>query len=122
MPADVRAAASIRASSSATGPSPRRAAALPMPSSLAPAQVSAATPDELEERLRFFARKIKNFRRISLLHHSPELKAKVREMEEDYEAAVRQFYCWPPPSSSGLLSSAATEQPTPGLQSAAAAE
>ncbi|KAK5601986.1 hypothetical protein CRENBAI_018173 [Crenichthys baileyi] len=71
MPADMRAAASIPASSSATAPS----AALPIPSSLTPAQVSVATPDELEEWLRFFARQIKSFRRVSLLHHSPELKA-----------------------------------------------
>ncbi|KAK5612123.1 hypothetical protein CRENBAI_026157 [Crenichthys baileyi] len=76
MPADVRAAASNPAPSSATAP-PRLAAALPMPSSLAPAQVSAATPDELEERLRNFACQIKTFRKISLLHHSPELNEKI---------------------------------------------
>ncbi|KAK5606037.1 hypothetical protein CRENBAI_001583 [Crenichthys baileyi] len=60
------------------------------------------------------------------------LTAKVREMEEDYRTAIRQFYCRPPPSSpslqsdaavqptSGLQSSAVTEQPTPGLQGTAA--
>ncbi|MEQ2288584.1 hypothetical protein AMECASPLE_024149 [Ameca splendens] len=118
MLADVRAAASNPGSSSATALSPRLVAALPMPYSLAPAQVSVATPDELEEWLRFFACQIKSFRRISLLHSSPELKAKLREMEEDYEAAVRQFYCCLPPSSPSLQSAAAAEQPTPGLQSA----
>ncbi|KAK5621583.1 hypothetical protein CRENBAI_000323 [Crenichthys baileyi] len=39
----------------AATPSPRLVAPLPMPSSLAPARCSVATPDELEERLRFFA-------------------------------------------------------------------
>ncbi|KAK5614037.1 hypothetical protein CRENBAI_011755 [Crenichthys baileyi] len=63
LPVDVRAAASYPASSSATAPSPRLAAAPPMPSSLAPARCSEATPDELEQRLRFYARQIKSFRR-----------------------------------------------------------
>ncbi|KAK5598449.1 hypothetical protein CRENBAI_011025, partial [Crenichthys baileyi] len=97
----LRRSAGLSVPQSATAPSPRLAAALPMASSLAPAQVSAVTPGELEERLRFFARQIKSFRRISLLHSSPELKAKVREMGEDYKAAVRQFYCSLPPSSPG---------------------
>ncbi|KAK5617650.1 hypothetical protein CRENBAI_002269 [Crenichthys baileyi] len=67
LPADVRAAASNPVSSSATALSPRLAPAPPMPSSLAPVRCSVATPDELEERLRFFARQIKSFRRTSLL-------------------------------------------------------
>ncbi|KAK5607299.1 hypothetical protein CRENBAI_002259 [Crenichthys baileyi] len=114
-------------------PSPRLAAALRMPSSRAPAQVSAATPDKLEERLCFFARQIKSFRRTSLLYSSPELREKIGQMEEGYETAVRQFYCRPPLSSSGLqsgaaaqstpgLQGAATEQPTLGVQSAAAVQ
>ncbi|MEQ2280647.1 hypothetical protein AMECASPLE_022062 [Ameca splendens] len=122
MAADVRAASNNLASSSATAPSPRLAAALPMPSSFASAQVYAATPGELEERLRLFPCQIKSFWRISLLHSSPELKAKVREMEEDYKAAVRHFYCRPPPSSPGPRSTAAAAQPTPGPQSAAVAQ
>ncbi|MEQ2303365.1 hypothetical protein AMECASPLE_016082 [Ameca splendens] len=52
VPADVRAAASTPASSSATALSPRLPADTPMPSSLAPVRCSVATPDELEERLR----------------------------------------------------------------------
>ncbi|KAK5608067.1 hypothetical protein CRENBAI_005147 [Crenichthys baileyi] len=55
LPADVRAAASKPASLPATALSPRLAASPPMPSSLPPARCSEATPDELEERLRFFA-------------------------------------------------------------------
>ncbi|KAK5618161.1 hypothetical protein CRENBAI_021405 [Crenichthys baileyi] len=128
LPADVKAAASIATSLSAAAPSPRLAAAPPMPSPLAPVQGSVATPEELEERLRFYARQIKSFRRASLLYSSPELTAKVREIEEDYQTAIRQFYCRPPPSSpsfqsaaavqptSRLQSSAAAQQPTPGLQ------
>ncbi|KAK5621675.1 hypothetical protein CRENBAI_022060 [Crenichthys baileyi] len=100
MAADVRAASNNPASSSATAPSPRLAAALPMPFSLAPAQVSAATPGELLEWLRFFSRQIKSFRRTSLLYSSPEIRERIRQMEEDDETAVRQFYCRPPPSSS----------------------
>ncbi|KAK5609705.1 hypothetical protein CRENBAI_026251 [Crenichthys baileyi] len=131
LPADVRTAASKPASSSATALSarlptaskpapssatakfPRLAAAPPMPSS---AWCSDATPEELEERLRFFARQIKSFRRTCLRYSSPEL------MERDYETAVRQFYCHPP-STPGLqgAAAAAAEQPTPGLQGAAAA-
>ncbi|KAK5604067.1 hypothetical protein CRENBAI_023718 [Crenichthys baileyi] len=68
-----RAAASKTASLPATAPSPRLAAPPPMPSSLTPARCSEATPDELEERLRFFARQIKTFRKTSLLYSSPEL-------------------------------------------------
>ncbi|KAK5607607.1 hypothetical protein CRENBAI_013979 [Crenichthys baileyi] len=44
---------------------------------------------------------------------------KIRQMEEDYQTAIKQFYCRPPPSSPGLQSSATAEQPTPGLQGAA---
>ncbi|MED6291247.1 hypothetical protein CHARACLAT_021527 [Characodon lateralis] len=83
--ADVRAAASNPTSSSATARSPRLAAALPMPSSLAPARCSEATPDELEQRLRFCARQIKSFRRTYLLYSSPNLRERIRQMEEDYE-------------------------------------
>ncbi|KAK5608194.1 hypothetical protein CRENBAI_002723 [Crenichthys baileyi] len=108
----------------------RLAAAPPMPSSLAPARCSEATPDELEEWLRFFARQIKSFRRTSLLYSSSELRERIQQMEEDYETAVSKFYCRQPPSSSALQSGAAAqskpglqrgaaEQPTPGLQGAA---
>ncbi|KAK5615098.1 hypothetical protein CRENBAI_005695 [Crenichthys baileyi] len=64
------------------------AAAPPMPSSLAPTWCSEATPDELEQRLRFFARQIKSFRRTSLMYSSPELMERIRQMEGDYETAV----------------------------------
>ncbi|KAK5609360.1 hypothetical protein CRENBAI_010782 [Crenichthys baileyi] len=50
MPADVKAAASNPASSTATALSARLAAHLPKPSSHSPAQDSVVTPDELEER------------------------------------------------------------------------
>ncbi|KAK5606078.1 hypothetical protein CRENBAI_000785 [Crenichthys baileyi] len=100
--------------SSATALSPRLAVDPPMLSSLAAAQGSVAMPDELEERLRFYVRQIKSFRRTSLLHPSPELKEKISEMEENYRSAARQFYCWPPPSS--CLQKGATAQPRPCLQ------
>ncbi|KAK5606126.1 hypothetical protein CRENBAI_026767 [Crenichthys baileyi] len=111
----------------------RLAAPLPKPSSHSPAQDSVATPDEMEERLRFYARQIKSFRRTSLLYSSPELMEKIRQMEEDYWTAIRQFYCRRPPSSPSLqraaaaestscFQSAATEQPTSGLHSAAAVQ
>ncbi|KAK5613245.1 hypothetical protein CRENBAI_025516 [Crenichthys baileyi] len=96
----------------------RLAVAPPMPSS---ARCSDATPEELEERLRFFARQIKSFRRTCLMYSSPELMERIWQMERDYETAVRQFYCRPP-STPGLQGAAAAEQPTPGLQGAAAAE
>ncbi|KAK5600588.1 hypothetical protein CRENBAI_010394 [Crenichthys baileyi] len=82
-----RAAASKPASLPATAPSPRLAAPPPMPSSLAPARCSEATHDELEDRLRFFARQIKTFRKTSLLYSSPELMERIRQMEEDYGTA-----------------------------------
>ncbi|KAK5620033.1 hypothetical protein CRENBAI_003004 [Crenichthys baileyi] len=69
LPADVRTAASKPTSSSDTAMSPRLTAAPPMPSS---ARCSEATPEALEERLRFFARQIKSFRKTSLLYFSPE--------------------------------------------------
>ncbi|MEQ2257780.1 hypothetical protein ILYODFUR_038276 [Ilyodon furcidens] len=87
-----------------------------MPSALAPTRCSEATPDELEQRLRFYARQIKSFRKTSLMYSSPELMDRIRQMERDYEAAVRQFYCRPPPSTPGLQGAAAAEQPTSGLQ------
>ncbi|KAK5619276.1 hypothetical protein CRENBAI_018126 [Crenichthys baileyi] len=112
------ATASKPAPSSATAKFPRLAAAPPMPSS---AWCSDATPEELEERLRFFARQIKSFRRTSLMYSSPELMERIWQMERDYETAVRQFYCRPP-STPGLQgAAAAAEQPTPRLQGAAAA-
>ncbi|KAK5611364.1 hypothetical protein CRENBAI_017860 [Crenichthys baileyi] len=130
----VRAAASRPASSFATALSARLAAPPPMPSALAPARCSGATPEELEERLRFFARQIKSFRKTSLLYFSPEQIQRIKQMEEDYETAVRLVYCCPPsptPShmsaaaaqpTSGLQGTApAVEQPTSGLQSSAAA-
>ncbi|KAK5602242.1 hypothetical protein CRENBAI_015062 [Crenichthys baileyi] len=112
------AAAGKPASSSATALSPRLTAAPPMPSSLAPAWCSEATP-ELEQRLRFFARQIKSFRRTNLMYSSPELMERIRQMERDYETAVRQFYC-SLPSTPGLQGAAApaAEQPTPDLQPA----
>ncbi|KAK5616391.1 hypothetical protein CRENBAI_012683 [Crenichthys baileyi] len=88
LPADVRTAASKPASSSATAKFPRLAAAPPMQSS---AWCSEATPEELEERLRFSARQIKSFRRTSLMYSSLELMERIRQMEKDYETAVRQF-------------------------------
>ncbi|MEQ2283027.1 hypothetical protein AMECASPLE_006879 [Ameca splendens] len=91
LPAGVRAAASFPASSSATAKFPRLAAAPPMPSSLTPARCSEATPDKLEQRLRFYARQIKSFRTTSLMYSSPELVERIRQMERDYETAVRQF-------------------------------
>ncbi|KAK5621507.1 hypothetical protein CRENBAI_002835 [Crenichthys baileyi] len=108
-----------------------RAVAPPIPSSHSPAQDSVATPDELEECLRFYARQIKSFRRTSLLYSSHELIEKIRQMDEDNRTAIRQFYCRPPPSPPSLqraaaakptsgIQSAATEQPTSGLQSGAA--
>ncbi|KAK5613442.1 hypothetical protein CRENBAI_021631 [Crenichthys baileyi] len=121
LPADVRAAASKPASLPATALSPRLAAAPPMPSSLPPARCSEATPDELEERLRFFARQIKTFRRTSLMYSSPELMERIRQMEGDYETAVRQFYCRPP-SPTPSQKSAAAAQSTSDLQRAAAAQ
>ncbi|KAK5606983.1 hypothetical protein CRENBAI_011363 [Crenichthys baileyi] len=123
LPADVRAAACKPASSSQHC----------LPGSLpVPARCSEATPDELEQRLRFYTRQIKSFRTTSLIYSSPELMERIRQMERDYETAVRQFYCRPPlpmphlqdnaaaQSTSGLQSAAA-EQPTSCLQTAAAA-
>ncbi|KAK5619763.1 hypothetical protein CRENBAI_007828 [Crenichthys baileyi] len=55
LPADVKAAASKPASSSATALSSRLAASPPMPSPVALARCSEATPDELEQHLRFYA-------------------------------------------------------------------
>ncbi|KAK5620091.1 hypothetical protein CRENBAI_002266 [Crenichthys baileyi] len=81
-----------------------------------------ATPDKLEQRLRFYAHQIKSFRTTSVMYFSPVLMERIRQMESDYERAVRQFYCRPPPSSPGLQSSATAEQPTPGLQGAVATE
>ncbi|KAK5603517.1 hypothetical protein CRENBAI_005931 [Crenichthys baileyi] len=76
---------------------------------------------ELEQWLRFFACRIKSFRRTSFMYSSPELMERIRQMEGDYETAIRQFYCQQP--SPGLQgAAAAAEQPTPGLQGAAAAE
>ncbi|KAK5606999.1 hypothetical protein CRENBAI_010841 [Crenichthys baileyi] len=121
LPADVRAAASKPASLPATALSPRLAASPLMPSSLPPARCSEATPDELEERLRFFARQIKTFRRTSLMYSSPELMERIRQMEGDYETAVRQFYCRPP-SPTPSHQRAAAAQPTSDLQRAAAAQ
>ncbi|KAK5615559.1 hypothetical protein CRENBAI_025504 [Crenichthys baileyi] len=92
------AAASIPTSSSATAKFPRLAAAPPMPSS---ARCSEATPEELEERLRFFARQIKSSRKTSLLYFSSEQMQRIKQMEENYE---RLFYCRPPsPTPSHML-------------------
>ncbi|KAK5611275.1 hypothetical protein CRENBAI_019469 [Crenichthys baileyi] len=118
-PADVKAVAINPSSSSATALSARVAAPLPKPSSHSPAQDSEATPEELEERLRFFARQIKSFRKTCLLYSSSEFRERIKQMEEDYETAVRQFYCRPP-SPTPSHRSAAAVQPTLGLQRAAA--
>ncbi|MEQ2227509.1 hypothetical protein ILYODFUR_038304, partial [Ilyodon furcidens] len=118
-PAYVRAAANEPASSSVTALSPRLVAPLPMPSALAPARCSGATPAELEHRLRFTARQIKILRTTGLLYSSPELMERIRQIEMEYETAVRLFYCRPP-SPTPSHRSAAAEQPTSGLQSTAA--
>ncbi|KAK5624099.1 hypothetical protein CRENBAI_015015 [Crenichthys baileyi] len=110
LPTDVRAAASRPASSSATALSPRFAAALPMLSSLAPAHSTESPSEELEERLRFYARQIKSFRTTGFMYSSPELMERIRQMERDYETA----------QPTAGLQSAAAEQPTSGLQSVVA--
>ncbi|KAK5615046.1 hypothetical protein CRENBAI_006724 [Crenichthys baileyi] len=46
---------------------------------------------------------------------------RIKQMEEDYETAVRLFYCRPPSPTPSHMSAAA-EQPTSGLQRAAAAQ
>ncbi|MEQ2195996.1 hypothetical protein XENOCAPTIV_021757, partial [Xenoophorus captivus] len=117
----MRAAASNPVSSYATVVSPRLAAAPPMPSLLAPARCCEATPDELEQHLRFYARQIKSFRRTSLLYSSPEFRERIRQMEEDYKTAVRQFYCRPPSPTPSHQSDAA-EPSKPGLPNGAAAQ
>ncbi|KAK5602010.1 hypothetical protein CRENBAI_017761 [Crenichthys baileyi] len=71
--------------------SPRLAAAPPMPSSV---RCSEAIPEDLEGRLRFYARQIKSLRTTSLLYSSPEL---IWQIEGDYETALllnspRQVY------------------------------
>ncbi|KAK5612598.1 hypothetical protein CRENBAI_010854 [Crenichthys baileyi] len=128
LPADVRAAASKPAPSSATAMSPRLpAASIPASSSTttkiprltaAPpmqssGRCSEATPEELEEHLRFFARQIKT---------SGRPMQRIKQMYEDYEMALRLFYCRPPSPTPSHKSSAAAavEQPTSGLQTAAA--
>ncbi|KAK5605906.1 hypothetical protein CRENBAI_004010 [Crenichthys baileyi] len=65
----------------------RFAAAPPMPSSLAPAHSTESSPDELEERLRFYARQIKSFRTTSIMYSSPVLMDRISQMERDYETA-----------------------------------
>ncbi|KAK5603508.1 hypothetical protein CRENBAI_005997 [Crenichthys baileyi] len=77
--------------------SPRLAAPPPMPSSLAPAHCTGTTPDEIEERLRFYAYQIKSLRTTSLMYSSPELMERIRQIERDYETALllnspRQVY------------------------------
>ncbi|KAK5604200.1 hypothetical protein CRENBAI_021316 [Crenichthys baileyi] len=104
-----------------------------MLSALAPAWCSEATPDELEQRLRFYASQIKSLRTTSLMYSSPELIERIRQIEKDYEMAVRLFYCRPPsptPShmraaaaqSRSCLQRAAAAQSTSFLQRAAAAQ
>ncbi|KAK5614372.1 hypothetical protein CRENBAI_000612 [Crenichthys baileyi] len=109
LPADGDAAASIPTSSSATAMSPRLDAAPPMPSPLAPARCSEATPDELEERL--------SHKSAAAVQPTSGLQsaAAVQPMSCLQRAAAAQ-------STSCLQSAAAAaEQPTPGLQSASAA-
>ncbi|MEQ2252176.1 hypothetical protein ILYODFUR_019042, partial [Ilyodon furcidens] len=73
------------------------------------ARCSEATPAELEQCLRFYARQIKNFRKTSLMYSSPELVERIRQMERDYETAVREFYCRPPSPTPSQMSSAAAQ-------------
>ncbi|KAK5617645.1 hypothetical protein CRENBAI_002381 [Crenichthys baileyi] len=68
--ADVETTASIPVSLSATSVCPRLAADPPAPSLLLPTHITVATPDELEERLRFYARQLKNFRATRALQLS----------------------------------------------------
>ncbi|MEQ2293009.1 hypothetical protein AMECASPLE_028849 [Ameca splendens] len=91
-----------------------------MPSALAPARCSEATPDELEQRLRFTASQIKILRTTGLLYSSPELMERIRQIEMDYETAVRLFYCRPPSPTPSHMSCKAAHARSPGLQSAAA--
>ncbi|KAK5617231.1 hypothetical protein CRENBAI_010029 [Crenichthys baileyi] len=95
--------------------SARLAAPPSMPSSLTPARCSEAAPDELEQHLRFYARQIKSFR-TRLMYSSPELVERIRQMVRDYETEVWQFYCRPPSPTPSHMSGAA-DQSTSGLQS-----
>ncbi|MED6234422.1 hypothetical protein ATANTOWER_029646, partial [Ataeniobius toweri] len=70
-----------------------------------------SSPDELEERLRFYARQIKRLRKTSLMYSSPELMERIRQVERDYETAVRLVYCHPPLHTPCLQANAAA-QPT----------
>ncbi|MEQ2273272.1 hypothetical protein XENORESO_001886, partial [Xenotaenia resolanae] len=106
LPADVRAAASKPASSPATAQSARLTAPPPMPSALVPARSSGATPAELEQRLRFTASQIKILRTTGLLYSSPELKERIKQIEMEYEAALRLFYCHPPSPTSSVQEAA----------------
>ncbi|MEQ2308955.1 hypothetical protein AMECASPLE_033560, partial [Ameca splendens] len=64
-------------------------------------------------RLRFLARHVKSLRKTSLMYSSPELMESIRQVERDYETAVRLVYCRPPLDTSSLQSAAAAaEQPT----------
>ncbi|XP_047241089.1 extensin-like [Girardinichthys multiradiatus] len=83
-----------------------------MSSSLAPAHSTESSPDELEERLRFYVRQIKSLRKTSLMYSSPELMERIRQVERDYETAVRLVYCRPPLHTPCLQANSA-EQPTP---------
>ncbi|MEQ2246169.1 hypothetical protein ILYODFUR_035474 [Ilyodon furcidens] len=122
LPAYERAAASKPASSSATALSPRLAAASKPASSSATAlsarlaaRCSEATPDELEQRLRFYARQIKSLRKTCLMYSSPELMERIRQMERDYETAVRLVYCRPPLHTPCLqANSASASEGSPG--------
>ncbi|MEQ2221934.1 hypothetical protein ILYODFUR_020744 [Ilyodon furcidens] len=116
------AAASKPASSSATAQFPRLSAAPPMPSSLAPARCSEATPDELEQRLRFYARQIKSFRTTSIMYSSPELMERIRQMARNEVGGSKTALLQSHNPSPGLQSSAVAWQPTPGLQGAADTE
>ncbi|KAK5622687.1 hypothetical protein CRENBAI_026100 [Crenichthys baileyi] len=122
MLADVRGAASNPASSSATALSPRLVAALPMPYSLAPAQVSVATPDELEEWLRFFACQIKSFRRISLCIPLLRLRPSLQSAAAAEQPTPGIQSAPPAAQSSAGLQNKAAAQPTPCLQNKAAAQ
>ncbi|KAK5606114.1 hypothetical protein CRENBAI_000300 [Crenichthys baileyi] len=108
-----------------TGPLRRRSLPAPMAAHSGPA-VKPSPSSRRKKRRRgapscSAGEEIKTFRRTSLIYSSPELMERIRQMEGDYETAVRQFYCRPP-SPTPSHKSAAAAQPTSDLQRAAAAQ
>ncbi|MEQ2236886.1 hypothetical protein ILYODFUR_017188, partial [Ilyodon furcidens] len=112
-------AASMPVSSSATALSTRLVAPPPMPSALAPARCSEATPVELSQGLRFYARHIKSLRKTSLMYSSPEQMERLRQVERNYETAVRLVYCRPPLSTARTPGNCCCRAAQSDLQSAA---